>query len=92
MGDAGTAGADDTADVGSAAGATGGEPRAHTPDVCGVCPICVGLRALAESRPELVGHLAEAARHVALAARSLMDRPERDGAAEDEPLEHIDLD
>lgn len=71
-----------------------GEAAAHTADVCGVCPICVGLRTLAESRPELVGHLAEAARHVALAARSLQERAEapsprasRDG----QPLEHIDL-
>jgi hypothetical protein len=76
---------------------------AHQPDVCGVCPICVGLRALAESRPELMNHLAEAARHVALAARSLRERPADagdeargrqarpgDGRARD-GLEHIDL-
>jgi hypothetical protein len=84
---------------------TGQEAAAagHQPDVCGVCPICVGLRALAESRPELMNHLAEAARHVALAARSLRERPadagdearERaarpgDGRAR-EGLEHIDL-
>lgn len=81
-------------------------PWHHQPDVCGVCPICVGLRALAESRPELVSHLAEAARQVALAARSLRERaadaPDgdargRDGRGGDgrrgdgDPLEHIDL-
>lgn len=68
-------------------------PPPHSPDVCGVCPICIGLRTLAESRPELMGHLAEAARHVTLAARSFMERPERPhGGEDDEPLEHIDLD
>ena len=91
----GHAGAAETA--GSTVGA------GHQPDVCGVCPICVGLRALAESRPELMGHLAEAARHVALAARSLRERPaEADSEARDRGarpgegqrsggLEHIDL-
>jgi hypothetical protein len=73
------------------AGSSG--PPPHSPDVCGVCPICIGLRTLAEARPELMGHLAEAARHVALAARSLMERPERpEGGGGGEPLEHIDLD
>jgi hypothetical protein len=68
-------------------------PPPHSPDVCGVCPICVGLRTLAEARPELMGHLAEAARHVALAARSLTERPEKEhGDDGDEPLERIDLD
>lgn len=79
-------------DGGSSEDSSSGPPP-HSPDVCGVCPICIGLRTLAESRPELMGHLAEAARHVALAARSLMERPERpEGASGDEPLEHIDLD
>ena len=63
----------------------------HQPDVCGVCPICVGLRALAESRPELMNHLAEAARHVALAARSLRERPADAGDEARGGLEHIDL-
>lgn len=45
----------------------------HRIDACGACPICVGLRALGESRPELVGHLAEAARQLALAVRTVVD-------------------
>jgi hypothetical protein len=45
----------------------------HHVDVCGICPICVGLRALGESRPELVGHLAEAARQLTLAVRSVVE-------------------
>lgn len=48
----------------------------HTPEICGICPICVGLRSLAEARPELLGHLAEVARHASLAVRSLTERPE----------------
>jgi hypothetical protein len=69
----------------------GAREESHRIDACGVCPICVGLRALGESRPELVGHLAEAARHVALAARSLADRPART-SRDEEPMQHIDLD
>lgn len=79
---------------GGPAGGPGGEPEGHTPDICGVCPVCVGFRALAESRPELMGHLAEAARHVALAARSLRERPDAATSRErrgGQPLEHIDL-
>jgi hypothetical protein len=45
----------------------------HRVDACGVCPICVGLRALGDSRSDLVGHLAEAARHLAAAVRSAVE-------------------
>jgi hypothetical protein len=78
--------ADDTTTA--AGGAGDGD---HRIDACGVCPICVGLRTLGESRPELVGHLAEAARHVALAARSLGARSPSSGSGQ-EPLQRIDLD
>lgn len=66
----------------------------HGPDVCGVCPVCVTLRALQGSRPELVGHLAAAARHLAAAVRSVAPPtgaapPRRAG---DERVQHIDLD
>jgi hypothetical protein len=71
-------------------GDRGATPRtaAHGPDVCGVCPICIGLRALGESRPELVAHLTEAARHLAAAVRAVVEPPQ-DGEAHD--LERIDL-
>jgi hypothetical protein len=74
---------------------------AHRVDACGVCPICVGLRVLGDARPELVGHLAEAARQLALAVRTVVDAagdsgdPARaDGPAERRRggLQHIDLD
>jgi hypothetical protein len=72
---------------------------AHGPDVCGVCPICVALRALGESRPQLLEHLTEAARHLTAAVRNLVEDPPRvrpDGtrrSGEDpDPFERIDLD
>jgi hypothetical protein len=72
---------------------------AHGPDVCGVCPICVALRALGESRPQLLEHLTEAARHLTAAVRNLVEDPPRvrpDGARRDhddpDPFERIDLD
>jgi hypothetical protein len=74
-----------------------GGPTPHRIDACGVCPICVGLRALGDVRPELAGHLAEAARHLALAVRTIVDAavptdvdPRRD--RHDDPLTRIDLD
>jgi hypothetical protein len=60
--------------------ATGADARGHDPGVCGVCPICVGLRLLGEVRPELLTHLSEAGRHLAAAARALLEPPPgRDG-------------
>jgi hypothetical protein len=53
--------------------------RQHV-DACGVCPFCASLRLLQDSRPELVEHLTEAARHLAAAARSLLDTPVPSGA------------
>lgn len=86
---------------------SGGPGRGHRIDACGVCPICVGLRALGEARPELVGHLTEAARHLALAVRTVVDasasadeaaeppgasRPGGGGRHGAEGLHRIDLD
>lgn len=67
----------------------------HDVDVCGVCPICTGARLLGEVRPELVAHLAEAARHLAAAARTLMEDAERQQRSRSDPedgLTRIDLD
>lgn len=50
----------------------------HADDICGVCPICVTARLLGETRPELLAHLGEAARHLAAAARVLLE-PETSG-------------
>lgn len=47
----------------------------HQPDgsTCGVCPLCSAIAALGDARPELVGHLSEAARHLTLAAKAFVD-------------------
>lgn len=61
----------------------GASAGGHHVDACGVCPICVGLRALGASRPELAGHLAEAARQLTLAVRTVVDAAAaRDGAGD----------
>lgn len=66
------------------------DPAVHRPELCGVCPLCTLARTLEDTRPELMGHLTEAARHLAAAARALLetppDRPEgaaHDGSAHD---------
>jgi hypothetical protein len=103
---AGTAGRDDTRNgppfgaptEGGQGREAGGGPEGHRPDICGVCPICVGLRALGGSRPQLVEHLTEAARHLAAAVRSMVDEapaPRSDGprsGRDPDPFERIDLD
>lgn len=87
---AGASGGDGDDDRGRA-----GADAAHL-EVCGVCPICVGLRALGTHRPELVGHLAEAARHLAAAVRSVVDtaaaETDHGQAGQAEGLTRIDLD
>jgi hypothetical protein len=96
-------GADDGGGGGSGGG-SGGGTTTHRIDACGVCPICIGLRALGEARPELVVHLAEAARHLALAVRTVVDAATDGGEAAPpgtgraqrsrprDGLQHIDLD
>ena len=49
--------------------------RAHRPELCGICPLCTLARSLEDTRPELLEHLTEAARHLAAAARALMEPP-----------------
>ena len=92
--------ADDPVDPGAGAdrGATGerspgspGSPSGHAEAVCGVCPICVLARTLGDTHPELLGHLTEAARHLAAAARSMLESsPSEDPGSEG--VQRIDLD
>jgi len=65
------------------------DPLAHRPELCGVCPLCTLARALEDTRPELMGHLTEAARHLAAAARALLETPPGapEGATHDGPAE-----
>lgn len=92
--------ADPDPGVGEEAGpAAGGEPvegsaAPHRPELCGICPLCSLARSLEETRPELIEHLTEAARHLAAAARALMEPP-GDGpgpAPAADRLQRIDLD
>jgi hypothetical protein len=66
--------------------------RDHAAEVCGVCPICVGMRLLGEARPDLVVHLTEAARHLSAAVRSLLDTTQDPGPPDGEGVRRIDLD
>jgi hypothetical protein len=60
--------------------ADGAEPAAQAAE-CRACPICAGLAALRQSRPEAVEHLAKAGAELLLAARALLEA----AAAPDQP-------
>jgi hypothetical protein len=81
-------------------GTTGQAPE------CQTCPICAGLAALREARPEAVKHLVKAGAELLLAVRALLDgaaepargpaprrraRPARAGDAAGNGLQHIDV-
>ncbi len=65
------------------------EPRPEGPSDCAYCPLCATIGAVRRTRPELVEHLAAAARELVLAAGLLLDdlgealAPEQGGAAHD---------
>lgn len=44
---------------------------------CSYCPLCIAIDALRERRPEVVDHLAAAARELVAAAALLVDEHER---------------
>jgi hypothetical protein len=48
---------------------------------CRLCPICAGLAALRDARPEAVEHLVKAGVELLLAARALLDAAAPDGQA-----------
>lgn len=58
---------------------------------CQICPVCIAIRALGESRPEVVAHLGEAVRHLALALKAFADAQVAAAGGADR-LERIDLD
>lgn len=82
-----------TAAAGDAGTGEDGAEHVHTGsgEACRVCPLCAGLRALGDARPELLGHLSEAARHLALAVRAVVDAAPAAGSTDD-GLQRIDLD
>lgn len=63
-------------------------PHPHDGEVCDACPVCMGLRAIRQVRPEVVAHLSDAAHHLSLALRAVAEAQ----GQPDEGLETIDLD
>ncbi|HEX2028551.1 MAG TPA: hypothetical protein VHF25_11210, partial [Nitriliruptorales bacterium] len=61
-------------------------------EVCQVCPICSFLRLVEGVRPEVVEHLTEAARHLTLAAKAVIDAQAESFGAPRDRLERIDVD
>jgi hypothetical protein len=59
--------------------------------VCQVCPICAFLRVVKDARPEAMEHLLEAAHHLTLAAKSVVEAY-AEGADRSDRLERIPLD
>lgn len=77
------------ADRGVATAASDVAAAAHDDgQVCDACPVCRLLRAVRQSRPDVVTHLADAAHHVSLALQALAEASD----APDGGFEHIDLD
>lgn len=85
-------------DPASGAGAERGGDRARPADgiaphedgeVCDACPVCIGLRALRQVRPEVIAHLSDAAHHMSLALRAFA---EAQAGERGDGLERIDLD
>lgn len=91
----------DEDDGAARSGSTGQDPppwggHDHGPehvhvDACQVCPVCTLLRVAGEVRPDLLHHLAEAARHVTLAAKAIIDAQAR-GWERGGGLQHVPLD
>lgn len=71
--------------------AASSQDRASDGQVCHACPVCVALRVLDESRPEVVAHLSEALRHVSLAARAFVEAQVA-ATGGDDGLHRVDLD
>jgi hypothetical protein len=69
---------------------THAEPGAETPPECQVCPACQLLRLVRWTRPEVYGHLADAAASLSAALRELTADRTPDAARRGN-VEHIDL-
>jgi hypothetical protein len=66
------------------------EPGGESPPECMVCPACRLLRLVQGTRPEVYGHLADAAASLSAALRE-MTGDRTPGAARRGNVEHIDL-
>lgn len=81
----------DGSDADETRGPDGEAWRHPNGEVCQICPLCSLLRVVDEARPEIVEHLTEAARHLSLAAKAVVDSYAAGYADPDETLERIDL-
>ena len=69
-----------------------GEHIATGSPECQLCPVCQLLALLRGSRPEIAGHLADAAGSLLAAVRAAVDAHEREWAARRAPgVERIDI-
>jgi len=72
------------------ASAPDGGPGGETPPECQVCPACELLRLVRGTRPEVYGHLADAAASLSAAFREMTTDRTPDAARRGN-VEHIDL-
>ncbi|MHB8452502.1 MAG: DUF5304 family protein [Mycobacteriales bacterium] len=74
------------------AGGAGGLPLATDAAECQLCPLCRLLSVLRGTRPEVFGHLTDAATALLAALRAAIDAHERSWAARPpSPVQHIDI-
>jgi hypothetical protein len=66
-------------------------PPHDSGEVCDACPVCLGLRALRQVRPDVISHLSEAAHHLSLALKGFADA-QADATGGPDTFEHIDID
>ena len=59
----------------------------HTSD-CAYCPICATIAAVRNTKPEVVEHLAAAARELVLAAGLFLDQAGAQARAQQQPQKH----
>jgi len=58
---------------------------------CQVCPVCMGLAALRQARPEVMEHLMKAGAELLLAARALLDVQEPGPATRPAGVQRINV-
>jgi hypothetical protein len=58
---------------------------------CVVCPLCMGIAALRQARPEAMEHLLKAGAELLEAFHALMDPPDHGGGGRPGGLQRIDI-
>jgi hypothetical protein len=73
--------------AGGVRGTPGGSPGQSGAADCVACPLCAGLAALRQARPEAVEHLVKAGTELLLAVRALLEGPAPDGRQAPRPAD-----